>query len=62
MSSSKKEFDSLDEDLQEKYIMEAYYSLVDSGFLPFVDEPIEDSPKFDLICKVAQEIYEEEND
>jgi hypothetical protein len=60
--NKKKSFDSLTEDVQQKYIQKAYDNLVDSGFLPFVDEPIEDSPKFDWVCEVAQEMYEEEND
>lgn len=51
-------FDEADEVI-EQYIERAYEKLVGSGFLPLVDEPIEDSPKFDLVCEVAQELYED---
>jgi hypothetical protein len=51
-------FDQSDEVI-EKYIDLAQHRLVNAGHLPFVDEPIEDSPKFDYVCEVAQELYEE---
>lgn len=53
-------FHQLEESLQEEYIEKAYHNLVDSAFLILIDEPIEDNKQYDLICQIAEELYDQE--
>lgn len=59
--NEKKTFYQLDESIQEKYIEKAYHYLVEFAFMPLIDEPVEDNMQYDLICRVAEEMYNEEN-
>jgi hypothetical protein len=46
-------WDKASEDIQEEFIRKAFDRLVDSAMIRLADEPMEDSPGFDLAYETA---------
>jgi hypothetical protein len=50
-------WDNLSEEIQEGFVRKAFDQLVDLGFIRLADEPMEDSPGYDMAYESAIEIF-----